>query len=230
MKKILYIEDEEFLGKIVRDALVKEGYSVLWLKDGTGVTRLLEEFAPDICVVDIMLPNIDGYTISKNIKGLYPGMPVIFLTAKSQTGDVLKGFDHGGTDYIKKPFSLEELMARIENQLNLHGESTWQKKPASMINIGSYTFYPGRFELSHDGIIVRLSNRDTEVLSILAANKNGVVDRKDLLISIWGDDSFFNSRNLDVYIRKLRKYLSGDPEVQIKTLRGKGYILSDQQS
>jgi DNA-binding response OmpR family regulator len=225
-KKVLYIEDEEFLGRIVSDTLEKEGYDVTWLQEGSGMMKILEETKPDICVVDIMLPNIDGYSLSKNIKGLYPWMPLIFLTAKSETRDLLKGFDSGGTDYIKKPFSLEELIARIENQLQLSGARDNQRFETE-IRIGTYTFSPHRFELVKDGETVRLSNRDTEILSVLAANKNRIVDRKDLLVTVWGDDSFFNSRNLDVYIRKLRNYLSDDRSVEIKTLKGKGYLLSD---
>jgi len=227
-KRILYIEDEEFLGRIVSDTLEKEGYDVSWLKDGAGVMNALTEFRPDICVVDIMLPNIDGYTLSRNIKGIYPWMPLIFLTARSETKDVLKGFDSGGTDYIKKPFSLEELVARIENQLKLvNGEEEIQSGE-SEIKIGRFNFHPRRYELETGGNIVELSNRDTEILSILAANKNTVVERKDLLMTVWGDDSFFNSRNLDVYIRKLRKYLADDPSVQIKTLKGRGYTLLEE--
>jgi DNA-binding response OmpR family regulator len=225
-RKVLYIEDEEFLGRIVSDTLEKEGYDVTWLKEGTGMMNMLEEIKPDICVVDIMLPNIDGYTLSKNIKGLYPWMPLIFLTAKSETRDLLKGFECGGTDYIKKPFSLEELIARIDNQLQLSGARD-QHKFESEIRIGTYIFSPNKFELVRAGNTIRLSNRDTEILSVLAANKNRIVDRKDLLLTVWGDDSFFNSRNLDVYIRKLRKHLSDDQSVEIKTLKGKGYLLSD---
>jgi len=225
-RKVLYIEDEEFLGRIVSDTLEKEGYDVTWLKEGTGMMNMLEGIKPDICVVDIMLPNIDGYTLSKNIKGLYPWMPLIFVTAKSETRDLLKGFECGGTDYIKKPFSLEELIARIENQLQLAGARDLHKFE-SEIRIGTYIFSPNKFELLRDGKTTRLSNRDTEILSVLAANKNRIVDRKDLLMTVWGDDSFFNSRNLDVYIRKLRKHLSDDQSVEIKTLKGKGYLLSD---
>ncbi len=226
--RVLYIEDEEFLGKIVRDTMEKESYDVYWLKDGGSVMQVLEEFDPDICVVDIMLPSVDGYTLARNIKVLHPEMPIIFLTAKSETGDVLKGFDSGGTDYIKKPFSLEELIARIENQLQIVNGKKEKKTGSAKINLGIYIFYPGKYELHYKSRRIKLSNRDTEILSILAANKNSVVDRKEMLISVWGDDSFFNSRNLDVYIRKLRKYLADDPSVQIRTLKGRGYTLLEE--
>ena len=227
-KRILYIEDEEFLGKIVRDTLEKEGYDVNWLKDGGSVMQMLKEYTPDICIVDIMLPLVDGYTLARNIKGLYPVMPLIFLTAKSETGDVLKGFNSGGTDYIKKPFSLEELIVRIENQLQILNGKRENEPDNSEIKLGIYIFFPGKYELHTGNRKLKLSNRDTEILSILAANKNSVVDRKDLLMTVWGDDSFFNSRNLDVYIRKLRKYLADDPSVQIKTLKGRGYTLLEE--
>lgn len=225
--RVLYIEDEEFLGKIVFDTLEKNGYDVKWVMDGAGVMPIVEDYKPHLCVIDIMLPNIDGYTLARNIKGLYPGTPVIFLTAKSETGDVLKGFKSGGTDYIKKPFSLEELIARIENQLKIVNGRADQENELTEIGIGHLIFIPGKYELRKDDKIIKLSNRDTEVLSFLAANKNKIVERKGLLMAVWGDDSFFNSRNLDVYIRKIRKYLSTDPSVEIKTLKGKGYILSD---
>jgi len=225
--RVLYIEDEEFLGKIVRDTMEKEDYDVYWLKDGGSVMQVLEEFDPDICIVDIMLPSVDGYTLARNIKGLHPEMPIIFLTAKSETRDVLKGFDSGGTDYIKKPFSLEELLARIENQLQIVNGKKDKKTGNAKINLGIYAFYPRKYELHYKSRTIKLSNRDTEILSILAANKNSVVDRKEMLMSVWGDDSFFNSRNLDVYVRKLRKYLADDPSVQIKTLKGRGYLLTD---
>ena len=224
-KKILYIEDEEFLGKIVRDTFEKEGYDVYWLRDGTGIMHILEEYKPDVCVVDIMLPNVDGYALARNIKGVYPAMPLIFLTAKSETEDVIKGFNSGGTDYIKKPFSLEELIARIENQLHILNGNEDKKEAGTEINLGMYTFLPEKYELHSKSREIKLSNRDTEILSILAGNKNTVVGRKDLLMAVWGDDSYFNSRNLDVYIRKLRNYLADDPSVQIKTLKGKGYLL-----
>jgi len=224
--RILYIEDEEFLGKIVRDTLEKEGYDIYWLKEGGGVIHILEKYKPDICVVDIMLPNVDGYTLARNIKGLYPAMPLIFLTAKSETMDVLKGFDSGGTDYIRKPFSLEELVARIENQLKITNGTVNNKPDMAGINLGVYTFFPSKYEMHCKSRILKLTNRDTEILSVLVANKETIVNRKDLLMAVWGDDSFFNSRNLDVYIRKIRKYFSEDPSVQIKTLKGKGYILT----
>jgi len=223
---ILYIEDEQPLGKIVSDTLEIEGYTVLWESDGANVLPHLSGFIPDICIIDIMLPGIDGYSLCRTIRGMLPGVPVIFLTAKSETSDLLRGFEAGGTDYIKKPFSIEELVARIENQLKLSGNLNNTDVMSAGISIGSMMLYPSRYELVTSGGIVKLSNRDMQVLQILNANRNQVVSRKDMLLSIWGDDSYFNSRNLDVYIRKLRTYLKGDKGIEIITLKGNGYIFT----
>lgn len=222
--KILYIEDEEFLGIIVKDTLEKKGYEVRWLKDGAEVMNSFMFFSPDICVLDIMLPNIDGYTLCKNIRGIYSGLPIIFLSAKTETSDLVKGFDSGGTDYLRKPFSIEELIARIENQLNIHSSNKKKTPVADILRIGRYSYYPSLFELRTENNTIKLSNRESQVLSILCANINHITDRKNLLLSVWGDDSFFNSRNLDVYIRKLRQYFKDEPGVTIETLKGKGYL------
>lgn len=222
--RILYIEDEQFLGKIVKETLEKLGYEILWETDGARVMKAFESFIPDICIVDIMLPNIDGYTLAGNIRGRFPDLPLIFLTAKTETDDIVKGFNSGGTDYMRKPFSIEELVARVENQLNIRGRGNGNSKFKEEIKIGKFIFYPGQCELHNGGEVISLSHRDTQVLTILASNRNSIIDRKNLLISVWGDDSFFNSRNLDVYIRKLRGYLSSDKSVEIKTLKGKGYL------
>ncbi len=223
--KVLYVEDELFLGKIVRETLEGQGFDVVWETDGASVMNRFGTFMPDICVVDIMLPNIDGYSLTRQIRGLYPALPIIFLTAKTATADLVKGFEAGGTDYIRKPFSMEELIIRIKNQLSLRAGGT--PAPAGRdqkIAIGSYCFYPGLYELHGPSGITRLSQRDQQVLSMLCANINRVTDRRELLLSVWGDDSFFNSRNLDVYIRKLRTSLAGDPSIEIQTIKGKGYL------
>jgi len=222
--KILYIEDEQNLGKIVKETLEKQGYEVYWETDGANVMNVFSKFSPDICVVDIMLPNIDGYTLSKNISGLYPELPIIFLTAKTETADLLKGFDSGGTDYMRKPFSIEELIVRIENQITIHNGARQIPDVQGNIALGMFEYYPAIYELNGPGGVIKLSHRDGQVLNILCANRNHITDRKNLLLSVWGDDSFFNSRNLDVYIRKLRQYFRPDPGIKIQTLKGKGYL------
>jgi len=152
-------------------------------------------------------------------------MPEIFLTAKSQTQDILKGFSSGGTDYMKKPFSMEELIARINNQLHLTNVSAelMAVKQEEEIKLGRYCFSPGKYELQFEKKVVKLSHRESQVLSLFASHQNQTIDRQKLLLAVWGDDSFFNSRTLDVYIRKLREYLSHDPSIEIITLKGKGY-------
>ena len=223
--KILYVEDEMFLGKIVKETLEDQGFEVVWETDGARVMNRFISFHPDICVIDIMLPNIDGYSLCRQIRGLFRHLPIIFLTAKVETADLVKGFEAGGTDYIRKPFSIEELIVRIKNQLNLKNASD----PASVIKeneikLGAFTFHPGRYELQGPSGIIKISQRDMQIISMLCSNRNRVTDRKEMLLSVWGDDSFFNSRNLDVYIRKIRTYLAEDPAIEIQTIKGKGYL------
>jgi DNA-binding response OmpR family regulator len=222
---LLYIEDEPYLGKIVKETLEKQGYQVVWEMNGARVMGHFQSFEPQICVLDIMLPHVDGYELCRQIKTLRPGLPVIFLTARTETEDLVKGFEAGGNDYIRKPFSMEELMVRIQNMLNMNAG---QKHAASItdqeIRLGRYTYLPQRYELSSPEGTVTLSHRESEILSILTASMNRVIDRKQILISVWGDDSFFNSRNLDVYIRKMRDYFKHDPGIRIQTLKGKGYL------
>lgn len=224
-RKVYYIEDEQFLGKIVFETLEKQGFEVRWETDGARVLNGFKTFSPDIIVLDIMLPNLDGYTLCRQIRALYPKIPIIFLTAKVETRDLVKGFEAGGTDYMRKPFSIEELIVRIKNQMKI---VTGVKPPSipqsEEIKLGAYTFKPGRYELQAPSGKINLSQRDMEIMQILVANLNQVSNRKDILMSVWGDDSFFNSRNLDVYIRKLRGYFSEDPKIQIQTLKGKGYL------
>jgi DNA-binding response OmpR family regulator len=223
-KKVFYIEDEPSLGKIVKDTLEKQGYDILWETDGAKVISHLEHYHPDICVIDIMLPNIDGYSLSRTIRGMYPDLPVIFLTARTSTSDVVKGFESGGTDYIRKPFSIEELIARIENQLSLCGNKEIKNGGDEMIRIGKYLLDPLKYDLTSPTLSRKISNRDMQVIKLLYANKNRQTLRKDLLLTVWGDDSYFNSRNLDVYIRKIRQYFNEDPEIKIMTLKGSGYL------
>lgn len=223
-KKILYIEDEPYLARIVKDTLEMRGYEVLHKTDGNKVMEHVGSFAPDICLLDVMLPNVDGYSIANHIRNADPDLPVIFLTAKTQPNDIVKGFSSGGTDYLKKPFSMEELIVRIENQLKLRKKETspLQALPEE-VALKQYTFYPGRYELHTPEAVIKLSNRESQILGMLCANKNNTTDRRTLLQEVWGDDSFFNSRNLDVYIRKLRGYFEGAEGIEIVTLKGKGY-------
>lgn len=223
-RKILYVEDEPFLGKIVKESLESRGFLVRMLTDGMDALHEFRAFQPDICVLDIMLPTKDGYTVGQEIKADTPEMPIIFLTAKSQTEDVLKGFQSGGNDYMRKPFSLEELIVRIENLLELtQSKSLKKKENGGAVSIGKYSYDLIKYELIIDDQIRKLSHREAELLRLFLENQEGIVERKFILKTLWGDDSFFNSRNLDVYITKLRGYLKKDPGIQIITLKGVGY-------
>ncbi len=223
-KKVLYIEDEVYLARIVKDTLELKGYEVLHKKDGNHIADNMSTFSPDICLLDVMLPDIDGFVLANHIRNINPNLPVIFLTAKTHTDDLVKGFASGGTDYLKKPFSMEELIVRMENQLKLSKKDATavQSLPDEVV-LKSYKFYPGRFELHSPAGVVKLSNREAQVLGMLCAHTNATVDRRELLQTVWGDDSFFNSRNLDVYIRKLRGYFKDADGIEIVTLKGQGY-------
>ncbi len=223
-KKILYIEDEPHLSRIVKDTLELKGYEVMHKKDGSKIMETVNSFQPDICLLDVMLPDIDGFTLANHIRNLNQNIPIIFLTAKNQTEDLVKGFASGGTDYLRKPFSMEELLVRIGNQLKLSNReaSAAQSLPDEVV-LKQYRFYPGRFELHTPNDVIKLSNRESQILAMLCAHTNNAIDRRTLLQAVWGDDSFFNSRNLDVYIRKLRGYFDGAEGIEIVTLKGKGY-------
>jgi DNA-binding response OmpR family regulator len=224
-RRILYVEDEAYLARIVKESLERKGFDVLHKKDGTRILEHIDSFNPDACVLDVMLPHIDGLTLGSMIRNAHPKVPIIFLTAKAQTADVLAGFSAGGTDYLRKPFSMEELVVRLENQIRINTtEDNSKQTLADEVVLGNLRFYPSRFELQlADGTTRKLSNREAQLLGMLVQHTNRPVDRRTLLHAIWGDDSFFNSRNLDVYIRKLRDSLSGDARLQIVTLKGQGY-------
>lgn len=225
MHKILYLEDEHYLGRIVKESLMSRGYDIRLVTDGSMLIKHFEQFQPDICVLDIMVPNVDGYTLSKSIRHQDRHMPIIFVSAKNQTQDVLKGFQSGGNDYLKKPFSMEELIVRIENLINLKN-NVRQHERGKVTALGKYQFIPDKYELSFDDEKIVLSHRENELLQLFAGRINDKIDRRDILKKIWGDDSLYNSRNLDVYIRKLRIYLEKDTNIQLITLRGFGYHFS----
>ena len=224
MSKILYIEDEAFLAKIVKESLERLGHEVIHQLDGKGIDRIYKDFVPDICLFDIMLPYKNGYELAKEIRQLDNMIPIIFLTAKSQTQDVVKGFEAGGNDYIKKPFSIEELQVRIQNLLKIATGQSKQEVSSEEFNIGKfYTFFPIKHQLNSEFEKRTLSHKESQILELLCGNINSTTDRKEILLKVWNDDSYFNSRNLDVYVRKLRGYLSHDDKVKIMTLKGVGY-------
>jgi DNA-binding response OmpR family regulator len=221
--KILYVEDESFLGKIVKESLESRGYVVSMEEDGGKAVALYHSCKPDICILDVMLPNKDGFQIAEEIRAVDEKIPILFLTAKSQTEDLVKGFKIGGNDYIRKPFSMEELIVRLENILNYTGKSINSSDNKDIIHIGNYNFHLPRQLLSGKDDEYKLSFREAELLKVLYQNKDKIIDRREILNLLWGNDNFFNSRNLDVYITKLRGYLKADPSVEILTIKGIGY-------
>ncbi|MGB3006772.1 MAG: response regulator transcription factor [Chitinophagaceae bacterium] len=221
--KVLYVEDELFLGKIVRESLESRGFEVVMESDGAKVIDLFKKSKPAICVLDVMLPNKDGFAIADEIRELDEDVPIIFLTAKTQTEDVVKGFSLGGNDYIRKPFSMEELIVRMQNLLRNKTEESSKKISGGSAIIGKYHFHLNRQLLSKGKEERKLSFRESELLKLLFENRDKIIDRKDILNLLWGNDSFFNSRNLDVYITKIRSYLKEDPSLEIITIKGVGY-------
>lgn len=220
--KVLYVEDELFLGKIVKETLELRGFEVIMESDGADVVRSFEKCNPDICVFDVMLPNRSGFELAEDIRKLNDDVPVIFLTAKTQTDDVVHGFKIGGNDYIRKPFSMEELIVRIENALRLKKDEPLTIV-GDMVPIGKYQFHINKQVLAVGTEEKKLSYRESELLKYLYQHRDQVIDRRDLLNHIWGNDSFFNSRNLDVYITKIRSYLKDDSSLEIITIKGVGY-------
>lgn len=220
--KIFYVEDELFLGKIVKESLESRGFEVIMESDGAKATDLFKKSKPDICVLDVMLPNKDGFTIADEIRETNEEVPIIFLTAKTQTEDVVKGFTLGANDYIRKPFSMEELIVRIQNALR-HKIEGAPRATGDNVIMGKYNFQVNRQVLNNGKEDRKLSYRENELLRLLYENRDKIIDRKDILNLLWGNDSFFNSRNLDVYITKLRSYLKDDPSLEIITIKGIGY-------
>jgi DNA-binding response OmpR family regulator len=221
--KILYVEDELFLGKIVKESLESRSYEVIMENDGVNVLETFKQMNPDVCVLDVMLPNKDGFTIAGEIREVNATVPIIFLTAKTQTDDLVKGFTLGGNDYIRKPFSMEELIVRIENALRFKEQGSKPVNGKDVLQLGKYHFHIARQVLTHNKEERKLSFRESELLKLLYENRDRIIDRKDILNLLWGNDSFFNSRNLDVYITKLRSYLKEDDLLEIITIKGVGY-------
>ena len=221
--KVLYVEDEIFLGKIVKETLESRGFEVLMETHGARVLTAFDNGRPDICVLDVMLPDVSGFELAEAIRAKNDDIPIIFLTAKTQTEDLVRGFRTGGNDYIRKPFSMEELIVRIENCLRIRKEPSTPTPVPETIAIGEFVFHLNRQTLNGHGEERKLSYRESELLRQLWMNRDRVIEREEILQAIWGNDSFLNSRNLDVYITRLRGYLKADERVEILTIKGIGY-------
>lgn len=219
---ILLAEDEPALGQIIKESLETRNFTILLCDNGEKAFKVYQTERPELLVLDVMMPKKDGFTLAKEIRAIDDTIPIIFLTAKSQTQDVVEGFTIGGNDYLKKPFSMEELIVRINNLL----QRTAIQKTSEILQIGAYTFdFPKQTLQFKDDDFVQLTHREAHLLFHLVKNKNKVLDRSLILNKLWGSDDFFNARSMDVFITKLRKKLSEDNSIQILNVRGFGYKL-----
>lgn len=219
--KLILAEDEPALALIIKESLETRNFEVLHCKDGEETVTTFTKHKVDLLVLDVMMPKKDGFSVAKDVRKLDKKIPIIFLTAKSQTLDVVEGFNSGGNDYLKKPFSMEELIVRIHALLGrINPEKTEEKA-----TVGSYTFDCTKQTLHFNELIITLTHREAELLLLLIENKNEILDRSIVLKKIWGSDDFFNGRSMDVFITKLRKKLNLDPNIQIINVRGQGYKL-----
>ena len=224
-RRILVVEDEQVLRRIVVEALERTGYDVEAAGDGEEGLHLFEQQPADLVVADIMMPRMDGFDMVRRMRALHPNTLFLFLSARSGAEDVVEGFRPGGHDYLRKPFAMSELLVRIEALLSRLCNTDNQAKEYA---IGSYLFDTVHATLRNGDAYVRLSSREAAILNSLAANAGRVVSSRAMLLDLWGDDSYYNLRSLNVYISKLRGYLSADSRVEIISVRGVGYKLLEE--
>jgi two-component system response regulator TrcR len=225
MKKIriLLAEDELALGSIIQESLESREFCVRLCGDGQAAWESYQQDKPDVLVLDVMLPKKDGFTLASEIRKIDLQTPIIFLTSKGQSEDVVKGFSLGGNDYVRKPFSMEELIVRIKAQLD---KQLIRQSTNDWIALGNYQFHANRQVLRLGETETSLTARESQLLQMLLQNANEITDRTLILKQIWGADDFFTARSMDVFITKLRKKLQGDPGIQILNIRGYGFKLA----
>ncbi|WP_400262057.1 response regulator transcription factor [Sphingobacterium sp. SG20118] len=222
MMDILYVEDEASLALIVSDSLETNGFAVRHCSDGQTALKAFEMEKPDILLIDVMMPIMDGFTLAKHIRERDSQVPIIFLTARVQTEDVVKGFHIGANDYVKKPFRIEELVVRITSLL----KSSPKMQLGQNLMIGDYVLDSLKQTLSYKGEMIKLSYRESELLRSLYENRNQVIPREDIMKTYWSYDKYFSGRSLDVFISRIRKYLNKDSRIKITNVRGVGYMLT----
>ena len=221
--KILLCEDDENLGMLLREYLQAKGYNVTLAPDGEAGYQHFSNEKFDLCILDVMMPKKDGFTLAQDIRKVNGIIPIVFLTAKSLKDDVLEGFRIGADDYITKPFSMEEMLLRIEAIMRrISGKKS---KNGNEFQLGDMIFDTQKQTLSSDKGITKLTTKECELLSLLVQNANSILERNYALKTIWVEDNYFNARSMDVYITKLRKILKDDPNVEIINIHGKGYKL-----
>lgn len=222
MKHILLAEDDLDYAFILKQYLEISGFSVTWAKDGAQALALYPDTKPDICIFDVMMPYIDGFELAEKVLNIDPEIPIIFLTAKGQKEDKIKGLKLGADDYIVKPFEIDELILRIKNILKRTRNTIEVPKTNTIILIGTYTFDFENFALRHTNITHRITEKEALLIRYLFTNRNRVLRRDDILREVWGNDDFFSGRSMDVFVSRLRKYFSEDTSISISSIRGVG--------
>ena len=223
--KVLIAEDDPFIGMITKECFESKGFEVYLCEDGNKAFSCYLDNKPDVCILDVLMPLKDGFTLAKEIRSIDSDIPILFLTAKSLKEDVIKGFKIGADDYVKKPFSVEELIARVGAIIRRTNVSEKDLNQQIVFQIGAFSFDSEFHILKIDKEEIKLTDKESEILAELCRNQNEITNRSSLLLKVWGDDSFFNSRSLDVYMSKLRKYLKKDLNVELVTVRSKGFKL-----
>jgi DNA-binding response OmpR family regulator len=224
--EILVAEDDPNLGLLLTEFLKKKGYAVSWAQNGDEALDLFVKGSFDLCLLDVMMPKKDGFSLAKDIRANHQQVPIIFLTAKSMEEDTLQGFKVGADDYLTKPFSMEVLVARMEAILRRSHSDKSVPSLAEVIALGNYTYIPGKMRLSIGEKELKFTPKENELMKLLCENLGRPVSRSYALKLIWGDDTYFNARSMDVYMTKLRKMLKEDPRVQLLNLHGEGFRLS----
>jgi two-component system OmpR family response regulator len=222
--KVLLCEDDTNLGMVLKNYLELNDYEVTLERDGRLGLAAFQREKFDICLLDVMMPNMDGFTLAEEIRDINPDVPLFFLSAKTMKDDIIQGYKLGADDYITKPFDSEVLLLKIKAILK-RNEELHKEEVNAEFNMGKYHFNPRLRELTFDGKIQVLSPKENELLKMLCEYKNDLLPREIALKKIWGSDTYFNGRSMDVYIAKLRKYLKEDPEIEIVNIHGNGFRL-----
>jgi DNA-binding response OmpR family regulator len=225
MNKLLLVEDDPNLGALLQEYLTDKGYPTARATDGQEGWQMFVDGDYDLCIFDVMMPRKDGFSLAKEVRMSGRDVPIVFLTAKSMKEDTIQGFRAGADDYITKPFDRDELLLRIEAILRRYRRTNAPETEPTVFGVGSYTFDYEHQQLSRAGETARLTSKESELLKLLCQNLNQPISRSFALKVIWGDDTYFNARSMDVYITKLRKHLKDDPGVQIMNLHGEGFKL-----
>ncbi|MFW6019507.1 MAG: response regulator transcription factor [Bacteroidales bacterium] len=220
--KILLAEDDQNLSMLLKNYLDAKSFETHLFKNGKEAFQNFKKGIYDICIIDIMMPVKDGFTLASEIRNEDQDIPIIFLTAKSMQDDIIKGFQLGGDDYLTKPFNMEELMARINAILK---RTAKPENPTGIFTIGQFRFDSKHQKLTIDNEEQKLTSKENELLKLLVEHKNEILPRDKALLEIWHDDSYFNARSMDVYITKIRKYLKKDPNIELINVHGTGFKL-----